>query len=126
MRSRKDLSSEKDRRLHNQLMREYGVSFEKYNEILEAQGNACPITGKQFEIRKGKKIRLSLDHNHVTKKVRGVIDGNVNRGLGIVGIDDPKRALKAVLYIMRHCLTENGLKQLSVAVNRARPTYISR
>lgn len=57
----------------------YGVSLEEYEEMLKIQNNVCAICGKPP--RKGKRS-LSVDHDHKTGKVRGLLCNNCNLGLG--------------------------------------------
>ena len=131
-RSRKDLSavdlSVAENRRHTRLKRKYGISIEDYKAILKAQGGVCAITGKRSQRgRNGKKIRLCLDHNHITKQVRGILHRDPNFAFGVLGVDDANRALKVVQYLVRYCLTtEDGLEQAALAVNEARAVSIKR
>lgn len=55
----------------------------------------CSICGKR-ETAKG--LSLSIDHNHRTGKIRGLLCGKCNKGLG--GFKDkPQLLLKAVKYL---------------------------
>ena len=70
----------------------------KYQEILESQNNQCAICGtdaKEF------KKALSVDHNHVTKKIRGLLCVNCNVGLGHFK-DSMSNLHRALLYIAKH------------------------
>ena len=58
----------------------YGISLEEYNKILEEQSGVCAICGST-EPDKSKKY-LSVDHDHETGKVRGLLCSYCNRGLG--------------------------------------------
>jgi hypothetical protein len=79
------------------LQRKYGLTIEKYNEMLETQDNGCIICGKTPE-ENGK--RLDVDHNHNTGKVRGLLCGNCNRALGLLQ-DNPELCRQAMLYLRR-------------------------
>jgi hypothetical protein len=79
--------------------KKFGVDFTKveYLKLLESQLGKCAIC-RGVELRKGKKIRLSVDHCHTTGKVRGLLCGNCNRAIGLLK-DDSSLLLKAVLYL---------------------------
>ena len=58
----------------------YGISMtlENYLTLLERQGGVCAICKKP----PGRK-RLAVDHDHVSKKTRGLLCVACNNGLGI-------------------------------------------
>ena len=60
------------------LQHEYGITEEDYQRMLEAQGGRCYICQKMP--RKG--AHLSVDHDHKTKRVRGLLCTRCNRALG--------------------------------------------
>lgn len=57
----------------------YGLTNEDYAEKLFQQNGVCAICEKEEEI-KGK--HLAVDHCHTTGKIRGLLCGNCNRGIG--------------------------------------------
>jgi hypothetical protein len=59
--------------------RHYGISLEYYNSMLAEQGGRCAICGSQA----GKR-RLSVDHDHTTNEIRGLLCTDCNFGLGIL------------------------------------------
>ena len=66
----------------NSLRIMYGLTNEQYNEKLASQNNVCAICGKP-ETSKTKSLRpLCVDHNHDTKKVRGLLCRSCNLILG--------------------------------------------
>lgn len=65
------------------LLREYGMSVEDYYALLEAQNGVCAICGHKPE--RGEK--LCVDHNHGTSKVRGLLCGTCNSGIGFLRHD---------------------------------------
>jgi hypothetical protein len=61
-----------------------GSSKTEYHTLFTEQGGKCAICGAIAGHRSkfGKICRLAIDHNHRTKKVRGLLCNNCNRGLG--------------------------------------------
>lgn len=59
----------------------YGISEEQYNEMLIAQNYKCALCGN--EESQPKKKRLSVDHDHITGRIRGFLCGNCNWNLGV-------------------------------------------
>lgn len=79
------------------LRREYGITLDDYRQMLAMQNFGCAICGAG----PSPKRRLSVDHDHKTGKVRGLLCGKCNSGLGFfkenVGIVD---SLKR--YVLAH------------------------
>ena len=72
------------------LKRAYGITLDKYNEMLEFQQNKCKICNENK--------KLVVDHCHKTGKVRGLICDKCNVGLGRFN-DDLNLILKAAEYL---------------------------
>ena len=67
-----------------------------------AQGGACASCGKpESRLRKGKIIRLTLDHDHVTGQIRGLICHKCNVALGML-MDDLDTIKKLFDYLNRY------------------------
>lgn len=56
----------------------YGITSEEYEAVLDHQGRVCPLCLRARGVRK----RLSVDHDHATGIVRGLICGVDNKYLG--------------------------------------------
>lgn len=69
----------------------FRLSNEDYIELLHKQNHACVICG---EVKK-----LSVDHDHVTGSVRGLLCARCNLALGL--IEDGAFAEKAMKYLAR-------------------------
>lgn len=52
------------------LSKRYGITLEQYNDILQKQNNCCAICDKHKDEFK---VRLAVDHNHVTGEIRGLL-----------------------------------------------------
>jgi hypothetical protein len=63
------------------LRRKYGISESQYLARLEAQGHRCAICGWDWRDAEEPR-RLVVDHDHRTGKVRGLLCGGCNTGLG--------------------------------------------
>lgn len=70
--------------LKSRLFTNFGLSLKNYNKMLEKQNNVCAICGcpEKNKAWSGIIKRLSIDHNHKTGKIRGLLCDNCNRGLG--------------------------------------------
>lgn len=60
--------------------RKFGLTPEAWNIMFEEQGGVCAIC-KNPETQNR---RISVDHDHETGKVRGLLCNNCNRGLGLL------------------------------------------
>lgn len=62
----------------------FGITIEKYEHLFTIQNGRCAICGKQeTAVLKEKVIRLAVDHNHQTGKIRGLLCGRCNTALGL-------------------------------------------
>lgn len=71
----------RNRHLLNEKQRQYnyGITPDEYRGLLITQNNCCPICGNTFGSNKGD---IHIDHNHITGKVRALLCGKCNCGLG--------------------------------------------
>lgn len=71
------------------LKRKFGISLEDYNKIFEEQNGLCAICGlPEKTIIGDKTIILGVDHNHLTKKVRGLLCSDCNTSIGKLKVDE--------------------------------------
>lgn len=77
------------------LLRRYGISLAVYDEMLRAQNDACAICGRVPD--KGDR-RLSVDHDHTTNAVRGLLCNNCNLLIGL-SRESPKILANAISYL---------------------------
>jgi len=75
----------------------YGLELGQYDRMLEAQGGVCAICHGLCD-RGG---ALSVDHDHTSGAVRGLLCNGCNVGLGGFR-DDPERLRAAILYLEKY------------------------
>lgn len=84
----------------------FGITPEQYNELFIVQGGVCASCGKPESKKHNKSNRvqmLSVDHDHVTDQVRGLLCQDCNIAIGYFH-DDPCRLQKAITYLLKHDL----------------------
>ena len=81
------------------LKRNYGLTFEEFDSMLSKQDNCCAICkGKEPY---GRHKRFTVDHNHKTGEVRGLLCNRCNTALGLV--EDNIHTLKSMIqYLESH------------------------
>jgi len=85
--------------LNGRLRSIYGITLDAYETMLKKQGGVCKICRKaETAQRKGKTVKLSVDHCHDTKKIRGLLCGKCNRGIGFFD-HDPQLLRRAAQYV---------------------------
>ncbi len=76
-------------------LKQYGLTVEQFEERLASQGNRCAICRTDEVPTRG---NWSVDHDHVTGKVRGILCHGCNVALGHFK-DDPALLLAAIHYL---------------------------
>lgn len=88
-------------RIHNkELKYKFNIDVNDYNEMLKSQNCKCAICGREemTKDRNGNIRRMSVDHCHDTKKVRGLLCGKCNTALGLFE-DNINSLEKAIEYL---------------------------
>jgi hypothetical protein len=75
--------------------RQFGITLQRYEEILAAQGGMCGICLNPPKPDR----RLDVDHCHATKRVRGLLCHQCNVGIGHLR-DSPELLHRATEYIL--------------------------
>jgi hypothetical protein len=91
------------------LQKEYGITLEEYEQLEEEQNGLCAVCGKP-------NIRnhfLCVDHDHKTKRIRGLLCHRCNRSVGFAQ-DDPEILRKLADYIEQANKTQVILKSLGL------------
>ena len=90
---------------NDRLQRQYAISEAMYEAIFKKQDGRCSICNCHQHYQ-----RLSVDHDHKTGMVRGLLCVNCNRGLGRF-FDSPLRLNAAASYITRANETWKRIQQ---------------
>ena len=74
----------------------YGITIEYYNKILKKQKGLCAICGLPDSSK-----MLSIDHNHNTNKIRGLLCQRCNAAIGMLNVDNfgILNLLKSIEYL---------------------------
>ena len=78
-------------------LKQYGLTKEIYETMLDRQKHVCAICKKP----NWNKRRPAVDHDHVTGKVRGLLCLTCNHALGSIR-DNPATALAMAHYLKKH------------------------
>lgn len=79
-------------------LKRYGLTPEDYDRMVTEQDSRCAICLKPGETDPSSLMRLGVDHDHVTGRVRGLLCRPCNRAVGIIG-DDPELARRMAAYL---------------------------
>lgn len=75
----------------------YGITLAEFNSLFSAQNGKCKSCGThQSELNRS----LCVDHNHKTKKVRGLLCNRCNQALGLIK-ENFDTALNLAKYIQQ-------------------------
>jgi hypothetical protein len=86
------------------VFKKFGITPQMYDELLAKQGGKCAICKLNTPgslSNDGKNKDWSLDHDHVTGKVRGFLCNGCNRGIGFLK-DSPDVVRGALEYLLLH------------------------
>lgn len=82
---------------HYQIKKNFKIDPLVYEELLKKQNNVCAICGEECAAR----TRLSIDHDHKTGAIRGLLCMSCNLGIGKFH-DDIVKLEKAILYLKEY------------------------
>ena len=81
---------------HERQLKIYNLTKEQYDKLLELQSGGCAICKQECKSEQ----RLSIDHNHDTNEVRGLLCKSCNAGIGQFK-EDEDLLLNAIEYLKR-------------------------
>lgn len=76
----------------------YGITMEERDKLIAKQGGRCAIC--QVKFGEDKLTKPHIDHDHHSKRIRGILCTNCNVGLGMFR-DDTRLLTKAKDYLSR-------------------------
>ena len=77
----------------------FGITYVEFDEMMEAQDHKCKLCGcKKEDKRNMTHVQLSIDHNHETGEIRGLLCHTCNMAIGMLK-DDPVLIKKVLEYI---------------------------
>jgi|DEB19_MinimDraft_3_1074340.scaffolds.fasta_scaffold28849_5 hypothetical protein len=79
------------------VVKSYGLTLQKYDEILARQNGGCAICGSKVAKTK-RNGRFCVDHDHETGEVRGLLCAPCNRGIGLLQ-DNPEILQAGATYL---------------------------
>lgn len=76
-------------------LKKLGCTIEQYEQLYTKQNGCCAICGTTIghKSKNGHSARLAVDHCHTTGKIRGLLCGNCNRGIGCLGEENLQNAI---------------------------------
>ena len=83
--------------VRNNHYKRFGITIEDYDKMLESQNFACAICSSKETKRKNAE-HFAVDHCHKTGKVRGLLCGRRNVGIGSLE-DSHELLIKAANYL---------------------------
>lgn len=84
------------------LAQTFGISLAEYTRMHTEQAGVCAICSQPESATRGGKTKwLSVDHNHTTGAVRGLLCSDCNTGIGKLG-DSVERLTAAAAYLKLH------------------------
>jgi hypothetical protein len=104
-------AANKDQHRNKDFIKKYGIDFAEYQRMLVEQKGVCACCERpESRMTDAGELRmLSVDHNHTTNAVRGLLCSNCNLVLGYA-CDDVTVLQKAIAYLQKHGLPSNVVK----------------
>lgn len=85
-----------------ELQKKFNIGSSEYEAMLASQDGVCDICKKpENAVIRGKTIHLSVDHDHTTGKIRGLLCGHCNHAIGKFD-DDVSLLESAASYLRKH------------------------
>ena len=76
-------------------LKKFGITEDEYMKMFDVQNGVCAICH-----RPELDVKLAVDHDHRTLKVRGLLCKRCNMGIGLLG-DNHETVMTASLYLRR-------------------------
>lgn len=84
------------------LKNDFNLTLEEYNDMHSKQNGLCMICQQpETTMQRGKVVWLSVDHDHKTGAIRGLLCRSCNTGLGAFN-DDTDKIKQAIKYLKEY------------------------
>lgn len=93
------LKDHPEQALNTRLMRDYGITLEAFNAMMEQQNEQCAICKTALQ-SSGNMKNTNIDHCHKDGHVRGILCGSCNRALGL--FQDDVDVLQSAINYLSH------------------------
>lgn len=114
--SRSNRATNKDQHRDRDFRKKYGINFAEYQRLLIEQKGVCAICEQpEIKIQNGSIQMLSVDHNHKSGAVRGLLCSNCNLAIGYA-CDSPDVLVKAISYLRHHSGDSNNVVPFEPAI----------
>jgi hypothetical protein len=97
-RDRARLRADPDYKRASHLKHNYGITLKDRQHMLDVRNGLCDICQKVMPNTRGP-TSPNIDHNHNTKKIRGMLCSNCNRAIGLLG-DNAAIIKRAAEYVL--------------------------
>lgn len=89
----------KEQYRRSDLKKKFGITVLEFDELFKKQNGVCKIClNPETSTRGGNKRNISVDHDHKTGKIRGLLCNNCNRAMGLFK-DDIKILIRVIDYL---------------------------
>lgn len=95
----------RERAWERNLKSKYGITSEDYYRMLDEQGGRCAICGAEADPYG--RSKFSVDHDHKTGEVRGLLCTHCNRAIGMFA-DSAELLVRAADYLGGTCSTSSS------------------
>lgn len=112
-RRRVGYAKDPDKHIDKQYKYRYGIEASAYRELFEQQNGVCAACSEpELPRRKTvQQVRLSIDHDHATGKIRGLLCSNCNTALGLLQ-ESAERIEMLAVYLKKHTQTEERKSEI--------------
>ena len=93
VRRRNEVPGQREYERNAKRLRKYGITPEKFRDLLAEQLGGCAICGLPLDEQSG-----HVDHDHASGRIRGILCSLCNPGLGYFH-DDPNLLERAMIYL---------------------------
>ena len=86
------------------IKKKFNLDWDVYQEMLKVSNGLCEICKQpetKLDYRTKNILNLSVDHDHDTKQIRGLLCMDCNRAIGMLQ-DSPEMLMSAFVYLQKY------------------------